>query len=65
LPDEVYQSYFAEPPFTVENGKPYCEMFWGDAAQQLFIMLKEITSGKRKTNTKEVAKKRKGNTKKQ
>lgn len=42
LPDEQYQSYFAEPPFRIKNGKPECEMYWGEAVQQLFVMLKEI-----------------------
>jgi len=41
-PDEIYQSYFPEPPFKIKKGKPECDMFWGEAAQQLFIMLKEI-----------------------
>jgi hypothetical protein len=41
-PDEIYQSYFSKPPFKIKKGKPSCEMFWGEAANQLFIMLKEI-----------------------
>lgn len=42
LPDELYQSYFTTPPFKIDKGKPSCQMYWGDAAQSLFIMLKEM-----------------------
>jgi len=48
--DEQYQSYFMTPPFTVEHGKPSCEMFWGDAAERLFVELKSIVSGKKKNS---------------
>lgn len=41
-PDELYQSWFTKPPFKIDKGKPSCEMFWGSAADQLFLMLKEI-----------------------
>lgn len=51
LPDEFSQSYFKEPPFKIEKGKPSCEMYWGDAAQSLFVMLKEITNGKHNNQT--------------
>lgn len=63
LPDESHQSYFTKPPFKIDKGKPSCEMFWGDAAQQLFLMLKELMGGqneKRKANTKTTPEKRKG-----
>jgi hypothetical protein len=43
-PDE-YQSYFTESP--VKDGK--CEMYWGDAAQDIYDALKEIVSGSRNT----------------
>lgn len=47
LPDELYQSYFVKPPFKITKGKPSCEMFYGEAADNLFIMLKEIMSDKK------------------
>ena len=41
-PDEIHQSYFTTPPYKINKGKPECTMFWGDAAHQLFVQLKEI-----------------------
>ena len=38
LPDESWQSYFIEPPFKIIKGKPSCEMFWGEAADSLFLI---------------------------
>lgn len=43
-PNELYQSYFMKPPFKISKGKPSCEMFWGETANNLFITLKEIMS---------------------
>lgn len=42
LPDKTHQSFFVKPPFKIDKGRPSCEMFWGDAAQHLFVMMKEI-----------------------
>jgi hypothetical protein len=44
LADEYYQSYFVESPF--KDGK--CDMFWGENANYIFDLLKEITSLKKK-----------------
>lgn len=41
---EEYQSYFLVPPFTIENGKPDCEMFWGQSSDKLFVELTSIYS---------------------
>lgn len=43
-PNEYWQPYFIEVPF--EDNK--CEMFWGENAEYIFGLLKEITSGKKK-----------------
>jgi len=43
--DDTYQSWFTDPPFKIENGKPSCEMFWGEAVDQLFVTICEIIKG--------------------
>jgi hypothetical protein len=44
LADEYYQSYFVESPFKDDK----CDMFWGENANYVFDLLKEITSLKKK-----------------
>lgn len=48
IPDEIYQSWFVKPPFKIKKGKPECDMFWGAAANQLFVTLTEIMKSKKK-----------------
>lgn len=62
FPNELRQSYFTKPPFKVEKGKPSCGMFWGEAANNLFIMLKEIMNDSGKVS-KATPEKRKRNSK--
>ena len=45
-PAEEYQSYFVTPPVK-EDGK--CEMYWGDAAQDIYDSLSDIVNGFRNT----------------
>jgi hypothetical protein len=52
IPNELRQSYFVEPPFIIVKSKPSCTFFWGDAADQLFIMLKSIMAGEKKPSLK-------------
>jgi len=42
--DDLYQSYFVEPP--IKDGK--CEMFWGENSQQIFEQLKKTLTIKNK-----------------
>lgn len=66
LPNELYQSFFIKPPFKIDKGMPSCEMFWGDAANRLLIMLIEIMGGKYEQNkkiSKTTSEKRKRNSK--
>jgi hypothetical protein len=42
--DDVYQSYFVDPP--IKDGK--CEMFWGENSQQIFEQLKKTLTIKNK-----------------
>jgi len=39
--DEVYQSYFAEAPFTLDN-EFRCDLFWGNHAESILNQLKAI-----------------------
>jgi hypothetical protein len=39
--DDVYQSYFVEPP--IKDGK--CEMYWGEQSEFIFNELKNIVNG--------------------
>lgn len=45
-PSEYRQSYFETPPVK-EDGK--CEMYWGDAAQDIYDSLSDIVNGFRNT----------------
>jgi hypothetical protein len=44
--NEMWQSYFAEPPGKTEDGKFVCEMYWGEKSQSILNQLKDITDGK-------------------
>jgi hypothetical protein len=41
-PNEIYQSWFVEPP--IKDGK--CDMYWGKNAENTLNQLKDIMSGK-------------------
>ena len=43
-----HQLYFTKPPFKINKGKPECTMFWGEAANQLFVMMTEIMVAEKK-----------------
>ena len=45
-PAEEYQSHFETPPVK-EDGR--CEMYWGDAAQDIYDSLSDIVNGFRNT----------------
>jgi len=47
-PKKHNQSYFTEPPYKIIDGKPECEMFWGEASQQLMEQLNSIVNGTNK-----------------
>jgi hypothetical protein len=40
---ELYQSYFVDPPFELEENKFDCKMFWGDTQDAIFNLLLDIT----------------------
>ena len=40
--DELYQSYFVDPPY--KDGK--CEYYWGENAEAIWNQLKDIVNGK-------------------
>lgn len=44
--DEFYQAYFVESPFTIEDGKFHCEMYWGEIGKSIYKQLKDITKTK-------------------
>jgi hypothetical protein len=39
--DDVYQSYFVDPP--IKDGK--CDMFWGETQKEILNQLKNIVYG--------------------
>jgi hypothetical protein len=39
--DDVYQSYFVDPP--IKDGK--CDMFWGETQKEILNQLKNIVNG--------------------
>lgn len=41
---DYYQAYFVDPPFTIADGVFKCDMFWGDAQEDIWGMLKSITA---------------------
>ena len=44
--DELYQAYFVDPPFTMDDEKFDCEMYWGTTAKSIYKQLKDITKTK-------------------
>jgi hypothetical protein len=45
-PDEHRQSYFSFPPGEVNDEGVYkCEMYWGDAQEQIMKQLNDIVNG--------------------
>jgi hypothetical protein len=44
--DGMMQSYFLEPPFTMEYEKFNCEMYWGEIGKSIYKQLKDITKTK-------------------
>jgi len=44
--NEHRQAYFSESPGELKDNKFHCGMFWGENQNNMFGMLKSITSGK-------------------
>lgn len=43
--NEMLQSYFLDVPGKIENDKFTCDMYWGDNAESIWNLLKDITDG--------------------
>jgi hypothetical protein len=44
--DKLYQAYFVDPPFTMNDEKFDCEMYWGEIGKSIYKQLKDITKTK-------------------
>lgn len=45
-----YQSWFADEPFRIIDGKFHCDLYWGVNQTSIFEQLNEITNGKAGTD---------------
>jgi hypothetical protein len=43
--NEMWQSYFLDVPGKIENDKFSCDMYWGDNAESIWNLLKDVTKG--------------------
>ena len=42
--NELWQSYFLDVPGKIENDKFTCDMYWGDNAESIWNLLKDVTN---------------------
>jgi hypothetical protein len=45
-PDEHWQAYFLDPPYTITDNVFECNRFWGENAEAIMKQLMGIVSGK-------------------
>ena len=45
-PDQEWQAYFLDPPYTIADNLFKCEMFWGDKQDNIMQQLMGIVTGK-------------------
>jgi len=46
IPNEHWQAYFLNPPYTITDNIFKCDMFWGENAEAIMQQLMGIVTGK-------------------
>jgi len=46
IPNEHWQAYFLNPPYTITDNVFKCDMFWGDTQDAIMKQLMGIVTGK-------------------